>query len=720
MASRYPELAAHWSSAAWRFASSNGSFSPFAVSFTPPSPSALAAAKAVDTSVGYPVGVVNLADARRKQLQVVLHHQATKVVHVGGTDIPWDTVFGENGYLLPALFKRPSNWNPTRLYSYGFGKTVWADLASWLLTEQYTKDEGATYQWRLKQTDAQLFTGATWLGACEHREVFAEGLRSPSSQEVTLDDRNTYQGFARAYFEDQVGYKLPANAQFDFITIPAGVTYNGVSSWSHWLKVMREWTATSLTSLVPAGKTAFCTTFLPIAGTFGTTSSQTEAQRERLLVCHFDTPLVLRGVQVLFFANRISGETYSAESYLNLMYSKPSSPNAQPGMLAMFPCWMRGNGEVLRLAEELGLTTPCITWSTTRGTTQTVLNNDTNIITAESSATKDIGFKITIEDRAVAALPGDVAVIGTPGTLCGAAGSLSASGFTAVKGYVVGTPEFAINYTIKYSDPVLVSNGSSGQWTVLPVVENVMWSGAILGLIDGKSDVPQYTLAERSSLSQVLFKSAILRSQYTTPINPIEKTALYDAATDAGEDLKAKILIDAADGQPSVTFGQASQRASGQSSFVWHVVVTTDSPSGLDVYSYISLTGTVDEPVYMGKLITPVGGITDVVMTFDEARAYVSSGVPITALQSMSAVLTSDFVSFAEIYADKIVTEPLEADLNESAMVKDKIFNPAELTLSQQGGYATVAFARNRKPLTQALMGLLAFGKQASKHVVVG
>lgn len=300
-------------------------------------------------------------------------------------------------------------------------------------------------------------------------------------------------------------------------------------------------------------------------------------------------------------------------------------------------------------------------------------------------------------------------------------GGPASRGIHTYRVHAYGNPEFALGMTVKGTFSLAQDVIDRTIMTVADTHKMFTWSGNFL------ADMEEARVRmggdpsgeDASEIRSLLLRSTVFTRQQNLPSDPLAKTDLFAKASKGEVDLRNEVMIpaDPAKKADAVTFGQASQRASGQQVQVLHQFFRYRESLGDLKGVVITLTGTGPT----GYTFSGVDVNGTPVMDPDEASIAVALGAKVvnttdlTTDGALTAVFGLGSSDFSTVKDDKTNTE---LEFNEGILQDNVVFDPMILPEGQKCAYCCLAYSRPRTSLDNAISGFLTMGRLATKKMI--
>jgi hypothetical protein len=277
--------------------------------------------------------------------------------------------------------------------------------------------------------------------------------------------------------------------------------------------------------------------------------------------------------------------------------------------------------------------------------------------------------------------------------------------------WVWGLPEHvkAASFRLTGFDSTAVDNVH----VVEAVDVNLIWDGSSLATIDSLGG-NSLTVEERDALQHNSIRSWVGKRQFTVSADPLSETQLWAQATSAGVNITDEILVaeDVDRNLPSVTLGQANDKAANQRGYVFHQFMNKASFSE----KVNTIRVTFDGVVTNDYVVQGFNGTDEYFLGPGESWAtFVRRGVTVVNYtnQDDATILSTVFgVAQSEIDSTSVMLDAHRNEFNERGYAQGKILSPEAVG----PGFWCTQFARARKQLSTLCVSSIQGSRIANRY----
>lgn len=295
----------------------------------------------------------------------------------------------------------------------------------------------------------------------------------------------------------------------------------------------------------------------------------------------------------------------------------------------------------------------------------------------------------------------------------GGVGFPGAAGIRVYRVYTWGLPSNVTGLSVLYNGVV----SQQGRLVLDDGFRVYSWRGSTLVALHDADPGTSLSTEQRASLGRLVVRTAIAATEWTTPADPLSVTRVWDEAGEQGQpELAASQFVEATETEEQLTFAAASSRASLKRGRVWHLLgdsssQVTESPNK------VTLSGTAATGYRVTVTVRTTGAV--VPGTDDDALVEVLNCAEVvnsTDLTMAAAMMAVFGVNGTTVSDARVVTNKAEDEFREVLYSQGDLWHPARLSVSQQGAYAMMNYARSRQQLDSFISSCLTMGRLANRY----
>jgi hypothetical protein len=272
----------------------------------------------------------------------------------------------------------------------------------------------------------------------------------------------------------------------------------------------------------------------------------------------------------------------------------------------------------------------------------------------------------------------------------------------------------AVNFGVDSSSTRLALE--TGHLTVAPGIRQVDWpmSYSTDLMSSGEDDsVPELTTEDIINANLTMISTAIFRAAHQVPSDIIKYTQMFKLAQKADQDVLSEVIVEPEEGKPAITYGEASNRASGTS----YSVLSVMRPASSDQMGSVTIDYSGETPYYVAELL--IDGVPQPDVDAAGILAAVSKGASVfdssDGGKPFSLWITENTgASLDDIYSARISTA--ESDFDESTAWAS-VINDNQLSTGAYAGQMILQFLFSREKLHEVGTSCIVQGRHSAKSL---